>query len=124
MDRRGCIVLAGAASYAASEALGWPEGLDRRVREASGFYAIIASAVIVGLLLVAIGVDPIKALIAAAVFNGVAAVPLVFCIGMVARDEAIMGEQRSRVLSQTLIWTAFAAMAASSLTLFATLIDH
>jgi len=117
-------VLAGSASYAASEALGWPEGLDRRLREASGFYAIIAGAVIVGLLLVAIGVDPIKALISAAVFNGVAAVPLVFCIGMVARDQAIMGEQRSRALSQTLLWAAFAAMAASSITLFATLINH
>ena len=116
-------VLAGSASYAASEALGWPEGLDRRLREASGFYAIIAGAVIVGLLLAALGVDPIKALIAAAVFNGVAAVPLVFCIGMVARDQAIMGEQRSRALSQALIWVAFAAMAASSLTLLATLID-
>jgi len=44
-------VLASSAAYAVAEAFGWPEGLERHWREATGFYAIIAVATLAGTML-------------------------------------------------------------------------
>lgn len=46
-----------------------------------------------------IGLDPIKALIFTAVFNGIAAVPLLFLLARVGNNKHIMGEYKNGVLS-------------------------
>ena len=76
----GIPVLSGSASYALSEALGWRNGLNLKFKKAHGFYGVITVATLIGLCINFIGIDPIKALIFTAVFNGVAAVPLLFFI--------------------------------------------
>ena len=76
MGLLGIPVLAGSASYAVSEVMEWNEGLEQRARDARGFYGTIALSTLVGLALTLIGVDPIKALVFAAVVNGVVAVPV------------------------------------------------
>src|SRR6202047_3512142 len=55
-------VLAGSAAYALGEALGWTTGLDRQPLEAKAFYATIAVATVVGILINFVDIDPIKAL--------------------------------------------------------------
>lgn len=115
-------VLAGSASYALSEAFGWKEGLYRKVNRAHGFYGIITLATIAGLAINFIGIDPVKALVFTAVFNGVAAVPLIFLIARIAANDKIMGEYRSRRLSRILVWITFAAMLAAALAMFWTLL--
>src|SRR5690606_8071714 len=60
-------VLAGSASYAISESFGWKFGLYRRLKEANAFYGIIIISTLLGVGLNFIGIDPIKALIFAAV---------------------------------------------------------
>ena|SRR5579863_10635886 len=85
-------VLAGSATYGVAESLDWPEGLARPVGQARGFYAIIAAATLVGLALNFLGVDPIQALVYTAVLNGVAAVPLLVILLLVANNRAIMGD--------------------------------
>lgn len=117
----GIPVLAGSASYALSEAFNWNEGLYRKLKQAHGFYGVIIIATLVGLLINFIGIDPIKALIFAAVFNGVSAVPLIFLIGKIARSKKIMGDYKSGNLSNTLVWVTFIAMAASALAMFLTI---
>jgi len=67
-----------------------------------------------------IGIDPIKALIYAAVFNGVAAVPLIFIIAKIGRSEKIMGEHKSGKLSNILVWGTFVIMGAAAVTMFFT----
>jgi Mn2+/Fe2+ NRAMP family transporter len=84
-------VLAGSASYAVSESLQWVEGLDQKLTKAWGFYGVIIVATVIGLLLNFIGINPIKALVYAAVLNGVVAVPLIFIIALIARNKTIMG---------------------------------
>ena len=69
--------LAGSAAYALSEAFGWREGLGRSVRQAPGFYGVIAGAMLLGLLLNFVGIDPIRALFLSAILNGLAAPPLI-----------------------------------------------
>ena len=114
-------VLAGSASYALSEAFYWKEGLNLKLKQAHGFYGIITIATLIGLTINFIGIDPIKALVFTAVFNGIAAVPLIFIIGRIAGSEKIMGEHKSGLLSKSLIWITFIAMFLSALGLIITI---
>jgi NRAMP (natural resistance-associated macrophage protein)-like metal ion transporter len=114
-------VLSGSAAYAICEALNWREGLNLNLKRAHGFYGVITVATLLGLGLNFVGINPVRALVVTAVINGVVAVPLLFLIARIASDEAIMGEYKSGVLSNLLVWVAFVAMGAAALALFATL---
>jgi NRAMP (natural resistance-associated macrophage protein)-like metal ion transporter len=84
-------VLAGSAAYAVSEMFHWPEGLDRRPREAKAFYATIAATTLGGVVLNFTGLDPIRALYWSAVVNGILAAPLMAIMIMIAMNPRIMG---------------------------------
>jgi len=103
-------VLAGSASYAFAEALGWRRGLDRKVVEAPRFYAVIVVAIVVGLAITFTGVDPIRLLVWSAVINGVVAAPMVVVIGRIAADGALMGKHRSGRVANVLITVTAIAM--------------
>ncbi|HMT55995.1 MAG TPA: divalent metal cation transporter, partial [Candidatus Saccharibacteria bacterium] len=111
-------VLAGSSSYAISEAFGWREGLYRKVKRAFGFYAVIIIATFAGLMINFLGIDPIKALVFTAVFNGIAAVPLLFMIAKVGNDASIMGDYKNGVLSNTFVRLATLLMTLAVLILF------
>jgi NRAMP (natural resistance-associated macrophage protein)-like metal ion transporter len=115
-------VLSGSAAYSFAEAFDWKASLNLKLKKAPGFYAIIIAATIVGLLLNFIGVDPLKALVYAAVLNGVAAVPLLFLIIKISASEKIMGEFKSKWGSKTILWITFIAMGAAALAMFYTVI--
>lgn len=104
-------VLAGSCSYAIAEAFGWKEGLTRKIKKAKGFYIVIVLATVIGLLINFIGIDPIQALVWAAVINGIAAVPLLTMIARIGRNRNIMGDHVLTPLAQVGIWVAFIAMA-------------
>lgn len=110
-------VLAGSSSYAIAETFGWKEGLFRKFSQAKGFYMVIILGTLAGLAFNFVGVDPIKALIFAAVFNGVAAVPLIFVIARLSARKDIMGEHKSGLWSKLGVWTAFAVMAVAAVAL-------
>ena len=114
----GIPVLSGSAAYAMSEAFNMKQGLNLKLKNAYGFYGVITIATLVGLLINFIGIDPIKALVFTAVFNGVAAVPLIFLIARIARNKKIMGEYRSGWLSNTVVWITFVIMLASAVAMF------
>lgn len=111
-------VLAGSASYAITETLGWKEGLHFKFKRAVGFYVVIAIATLIGLSINFLGIDPIKALVFTAVFNGIAAVPLLFMIAKVGNNENIMGEYKNGPWSNLGIKAAFIIMAVAILFLF------
>ena len=103
-------VLAGSAAYAVCETFGWEEGLDRKLRDARAFYAVIAVATLLGLTVNFIGIDPIKALYWSAVLNGLLAAPLMAMMLLIANNRKIMGDL---VLSRSLTvvgWMATAVM--------------
>ncbi|HSW77740.1 MAG TPA: divalent metal cation transporter [Candidatus Chromulinivoraceae bacterium] len=110
-------VLAGSSSYAISESVGWTEGLYHKFKRAAGFYVVIILATVVGLLINFLGIDPIKALIFTAVFNGIAAVPLLFMIAKVGNNQTIMGEYKNGRVSNFFVRLAFVVMAAAVLVL-------
>ena len=117
----GIPVLSGSAAYALSEAFNMKEGLNLKLKKAHGFYGVITIATLIGLMINFIGINPIKALVFTAVFNGVAAVPLIFLIARIARNQKIMGEYRSGWLSNGIVWITFLVMLASAVAMFYTL---
>jgi Mn2+/Fe2+ NRAMP family transporter len=107
-------VLAGSAAFAVSEVGGWPEGLEYKPQQAMRFYGIIVAATLTGVLLDWSHLDPIKALFWSAVLNGLAAVPIMGAMMVLASRRAVMGrfvERRGLLLFG---WGATAVMAAAS----------
>ncbi len=111
-------VLAGSAAYAFTEALNWREGLSLKFKNAHGFYGVIIVSTILGLSLNFIGINPMKALIYAAVINGIVAVPLIVIIALIAKNEIIMGQYKSGLLSKTFVWLTFLGMAITVIAMF------
>lgn len=111
-------ILAGASSYALSELMGWKEGLEKKFKQARGFYIIITLSIIVGLLLNFIGINPMKALYYAAFLNGAIAVPLMAVIMVVGDDKKIMGDETHPKWVKFFGWMAVYAMGAAVLLTF------
>jgi NRAMP (natural resistance-associated macrophage protein)-like metal ion transporter len=85
-------VLAGSAAYAVAEIFSWSSSLGMELKAAKGFYAIIALATLVGVLLDFSHIDPVKALLWSAVVNGIISVPLMFAMMHIATQQKIMGK--------------------------------
>ena len=83
-------VLAGSAAYAIGEALKWPVGLGRQPRRAKAFYGTIVAATAIGALINFTPINPIDALIWAAVINGVVAVPVMIVMMLISTRKSIM----------------------------------
>lgn len=107
-------VLAGSSSYAISETFNWREGLFRKFKAARAFYLIIIVSTLAGLAINFIGIDPIKALVFTAVFNGLAAVPLIFMVALTASRKSVMGEYRSGFWSRLGLWLAWITMSVAA----------
>ena len=104
-------VMAGSTSYALSEARGKKEGLNLKPREGRYFYGVIAASMLIGLCLNFIGVNPIRFLVFAAAFNGIAAVPLIWFVDRIAANRTTMGAAKSGWLSRTVLLITFLGMA-------------
>jgi Mn2+/Fe2+ NRAMP family transporter len=108
-------VLAGSAAYALGEARKWPVGFSRKWQEAKAFYATVALATLVGMVINFTEIDPIKALYWSAVINGVSAAPVLVAMMLIARRRDIMhGFVIGKALT-TLGWAATLVMAATIL---------
>jgi NRAMP (natural resistance-associated macrophage protein)-like metal ion transporter len=104
-------VLAGSAAYAVGEARRWPIGLDCKPKRAKAFYATIVTATAIGALMNFTPIDPIRALVAAAVINGIVSVPVMAVMMLVSTRKSVMGVF---TLNRTLTctgWLATAVMA-------------
>lgn len=111
-------VLAGSSSYAISETFGWREGLYRKFKKATGFYVIIIAATAIGVLINFLGIDPIKALVFAAVFNSIASVPLLWMLVKVGNNANIMGQYKNKLLSNVFLRIAATVITITVLILF------
>ena len=108
-------ILSASAAYAISESFNWKAGLNLKLKQAHGFYGVITIATLIGLVINFIGIDPVKALVYSAVFNGIASVPLLFLIAHIAGSRKIMNQNKSGPLSNFFVWLSFAAMGLAAL---------
>ena len=103
-------VLAGSAAYAIGEARSWPVGFTRKMQEAKAFYATIAVATLIGMVINFTSINPIKALYWSAVLNGVVAVPVMFVMMKIVSRTDIMGKFAAKGWLRALGWMATAVM--------------
>jgi len=110
--------LAGSAAYAFAETLGWRQGLNKKLRQARWFYALILGSTGVGVALDFIGINPVKALYWTAVINGLLAPFLLVAILVVAADKKLMQGQQSSRLGWLVVAITTAAMFAAGVAMF------
>ncbi len=106
-------VLAGSSGYALSDVFGWNEGLSKTFRQDKGFYLIIAASTLIGLWINFMNIDPIKALVYAAVINGIIAVPILFAVMKLANDKKLLGDKTNSRLYNVIGWLTFGIMGLS-----------
>jgi NRAMP (natural resistance-associated macrophage protein)-like metal ion transporter len=112
-------VLAGSAAYAVAEAFRWRASLECRPRQAPKFYAVLAAAMIIGIALNFLGMNPIRALYWSAVINGVVAVPLMVMLMILSANSAVVKEFSLPLYLRIVGWAATVVMLVASLAFIA-----
>jgi len=110
--------LAGSAAYAFAETLGWRQGLDKKMKQARAFYALILLSTAVGVGLNFAGINPVKALYWTAVINGLLAPFLLVGILVVSADKELMRGQPSSRLGWWVVAITTLAMFGAGIAMF------
>ncbi|WP_213302052.1 NRAMP family divalent metal transporter [Paraburkholderia sacchari] len=111
-------VLAGSAAYGAAGALRWRSSLSLHLSLAREFYSVIAVAIAGGVAITFMHLDPVKALYWSAVINGLAAVPVMVVVMLMASSDKIMGRFAVSGLLKVGGWLATALMAVAASAMF------
>jgi NRAMP (natural resistance-associated macrophage protein)-like metal ion transporter len=113
-------VLAGSSAYVMAESFGWKIGLSKTLKQARAFYGVIIIAMLAGLIMNFIGLDPIKALIYSAVLNGLVAPVILILIILLSSNERVMGNHTNTAFTNIVGWFTVALMVCAGLaTLYA-----
>jgi NRAMP (natural resistance-associated macrophage protein)-like metal ion transporter len=98
-------ILAGSAAYALSETFNWKAGLNKKFKQAHGFYTVIIIATIIGVLINISPIQPFKMLYYTAVINGLAAPFLITIILLISNNKRIMGRHTNSRITNIFGWT-------------------
>jgi Mn2+/Fe2+ NRAMP family transporter len=101
-----------------SDGFGWKQGLHKKFGQAKAFYAVIGASTLIGLWINFSGIDVIKALVYAAVINGIMAVPILVAVMRIANDRTVLGRRTNGRLSNGLGWLTVAVMGGANVVLF------
>lgn len=107
-------VLASCLGYLFAEVFRWQKGIDKKVKEAKRFYAIIFSSILLGLLMNAFELDPIKTLIYTAIIYGLLTPFLIALILHICNQPKIMQNYTNPWWSNLLGATAFFLMGSAA----------
>jgi NRAMP (natural resistance-associated macrophage protein)-like metal ion transporter len=110
--------LAGSTAYAFAETLGWRQGLNKELKQARWFYALILISTGMGVALDFIGINPVRALYWTAVINGLLAPFLLIAILIVAANKTLMQGQPSSRLGWMVVAVSALAMFAAGIAMF------
>lgn len=108
-------VLAGSTSYVVAESFKWQSGFNRGLKQAYAFYGVLIIAMLVGLSINFIGLDPIKALIYAAVANGIVAPLVLGLIVLISSNKKIMGNWANKRYISVIGWGTTGLMTVSGI---------
>jgi NRAMP (natural resistance-associated macrophage protein)-like metal ion transporter len=112
-------VLTACQSYILAEAFGWKEGLDKKIHQAKGFNYTLIISLLVGLSLDFLGINPIKALLYAAILYGLTAPVIIAVILHIGNNRKIMKSRTNNWLSNVLgILTLFLMTIAAILLIY------
>jgi Mn2+/Fe2+ NRAMP family transporter len=85
-------VLLASASYAVAGTVGWPHSLAKKPWQNEGFYLILTVALVAGLIIAALGFDPVQLMFWANVLQGVLAPILIVLLLRAGNSRGVMGE--------------------------------
>jgi NRAMP (natural resistance-associated macrophage protein)-like metal ion transporter len=106
-------VLSASSAFALSDTFGWKEGLEKKFSQAKSFYSVIVASTLIGVWITFSHVNPIQALIMAAVINAVVTLPILFIVMRLANDRKILEDKVNTRFSNILGWITFAIMTVS-----------
>jgi Mn2+/Fe2+ NRAMP family transporter len=107
-------ILSGSAAYAIAEAADLKRaGLSKTWKQAPGFYAIVIAVTLLGAITPFLGLNPIKALIYAAIGNSILAPFMLAGILCLTEDQKTMGIWKNGPFSRVLLWGALLIMGGS-----------
>lgn len=95
-------ILAGSASYALAEAVGWRAGLYQKFSRAHGFYGVIALATTLGIVVNFTPIKPFQMLYYTAILNGIVAPVIMIMILIICNNKKIMGNYTNSFFSNLL----------------------
>jgi NRAMP (natural resistance-associated macrophage protein)-like metal ion transporter len=110
-------ILTASAAYGVADAFGWKSGLDSKPGRAPQFYAVIAIATVIGVAIDFLGINPITALVATAMLNGLLAPVILVLVMRVSSDRAMMGERTSGRLLASAGWITTLVMGTAAVAL-------
>jgi len=116
----GVPVLAGSCAYAFAEGAAWKGSLEQKPHSAKRFYAVMAIAIVVGLILNFSKLDAIRMLFLAAVVNGLLAPPLILLVVLLTNNRDVMGSRVNPPALRILGWAAFVVMTAAAVAMLLT----
>jgi len=108
-------VLAGSTAYALAESFGWNYGLYRKLNQAYAFYGVIIVSMCIGIVANFVHLDPIQALIYAAVANGIVAPIILFFVVRLSSDTQVMGEYANKPFVSLMGWVTIGFMSISGI---------
>jgi NRAMP (natural resistance-associated macrophage protein)-like metal ion transporter len=98
--------LVGSSAYLVCDVFHFRHGMDEKPARAPRFYGIIVAGIVAGVVMNLMRVNPISALYWSAVANGIASVPLVILVTVLANDAKIVGKWRNSWLAN--VWAGLA----------------
>jgi Mn2+/Fe2+ NRAMP family transporter len=97
-------VMAASTAYGFAELLGWPEGLDKRLRQARNFYLLLAVTLGVGGAVALLGISPVALMYWSQVLNGFILAPLFAMLLLIANDRRILRAHINGAVSNIVGW--------------------
>ena len=111
-------VLSASSAFALSDTFGWKEGLEKKFSQAKSFYLVIVASSLIGVGITFSQINPIQALIVAAVINAVVTIPILFVVMRLANDKKILEDKINTRFSNVLGWFTFVIMTISVIVMF------
>lgn len=112
-------ILSASTAYVVSETARWKhDSLNSKIKSAKGFYAVITLALLAGVGILIVGVDPIRALYYSQVLAGLLAPFLLILILILANRRSVMGEYRNGWFDNVFGTLAILAMIAAGVLMF------
>ena len=116
----GVPVLVGSCAYAVTEGAVWRGSMADKPRSARTFYAVMAVAMALGLVLNYLGFNAVKMLFWSAVINGLLAPPLILLVVLLTSNHKVMGKRVNPPLLKYLGWATFGVMTAAAVGMMVT----
>jgi Mn2+/Fe2+ NRAMP family transporter len=116
----GVPVLVGSCAYAVAEGAAWHGSMADKPKRARKFYAVMAFAMVLGLVLNYLGLNAVRMLFWSAVINGLLAPPLILLVILLTSSHKVMGKRVNPPLLRYLGWATFGVMTAAAVGMFTT----